>query len=430
MHHDPTSASASFSTSSSQSPVSSSPSAASLASATTSLSSTSSSTSAATTSHSLSRVTVSVSTSASPALAPPSHPHNPSSAPVRHHPRRGTAGASTASVPCLTSSHIRPNVNRNADVLAIHQSFDLSKPYTPPSPSPPQAPSLPKSTALSSTHNKQSPSSPTGGSHSDRSVSLSQQLVSASVQEQYVSLKSQQTSQLERHPQSGSPASMSRREKFDNSIVNNNNNKNKNKTNINHNNNNNSSISRNGLGIQTIDQQGDAIVMDHVLDQDSFLPSTQAADTQVSNSGREEHGRCKRRKSSSSRSSRHQILSNDGSSSTRSRSKRSRSSKRRDKHRISNGGDGGDEREREGWQSSSRRSVARIHITEECCVEQGNCFSSYLIQARRLECLNIQYGQRQTDRQVVMVQEWKKGGMIESKYSKEYKSRRGEKRRR
>ncbi|KAF9959584.1 hypothetical protein BGZ72_009314 [Mortierella alpina] len=47
----------------------------------------------------------------------------------------GTARPSSASIPCLTSSHVRPNLNRNSDVLAIHQSFDLAKPSpaTPPS---------------------------------------------------------------------------------------------------------------------------------------------------------------------------------------------------------------------------------------------------------------------------------------------------------
>ncbi|ORZ00009.1 hypothetical protein BCR41DRAFT_211540 [Lobosporangium transversale] len=35
---------------------------------------------------------------------------------------------SPASTPCLTSSHVRPNTNRHADVLAIHPSFDLSIP--------------------------------------------------------------------------------------------------------------------------------------------------------------------------------------------------------------------------------------------------------------------------------------------------------------
>ncbi|CAO3569713.1 unnamed protein product [Mortierella alpina] len=44
-------------------------------------------------------------------------------------PLPGTARpSSSASIPCLTSSHVRPNLNRNSDVLAIHQSFDLAKP--------------------------------------------------------------------------------------------------------------------------------------------------------------------------------------------------------------------------------------------------------------------------------------------------------------
>ncbi|KAF9179359.1 hypothetical protein BGZ49_005157, partial [Haplosporangium sp. Z 27] len=49
---------------------------------------------------------------------------------------------SSASTPCLTSSHARrPNTNHNSDVLAIHHSFDLSKP-SPSTCSPPLSPLL------------------------------------------------------------------------------------------------------------------------------------------------------------------------------------------------------------------------------------------------------------------------------------------------
>ncbi|KAK3832755.1 MAG: hypothetical protein JOS17DRAFT_816495 [Linnemannia elongata] len=286
---------------------------------------------------------------------------------ARHHSRRGTLGALTVSVPCLTSSHIRPNINRHADVLAIHQSFDLSKPFEPSSSSPPPSPTTSTVTSQSSTHNQLSP---LVDSQPERSISLSR-LLTASVQEQPLSSRDQPQPQEKRQPQSGSPSSpslssLSRQEKFDN------NNKNNNKTNNHLNDNNNNSIcGGNGLGLQMIVSQDHAVAMGHVVDQDSVLLSPEA-DIQAYNSSRDEHRRCKRRKSSSSRSSRHQMLSNDSSSSSRSRSRHSRS-RRHDKHWISNSDSGADNRG--GWKST-QITIEHIHDSEEGCVEQGNVFSS------------------------------------------------------
>ncbi|GJJ77742.1 hypothetical protein EMPS_10101 [Entomortierella parvispora] len=61
---------------------------------------------------------------------PPTHPSTRTS----QSSSSSSSSASTASTPCLTSSHVRPNRNRTADVLSIHKSFDMTFVHEPSSP--------------------------------------------------------------------------------------------------------------------------------------------------------------------------------------------------------------------------------------------------------------------------------------------------------